>query len=436
MLTIRELIKTLNNAFNQKLKKHRGNWEQNDPTADDYIRNRPFYTDSSTKVVIVPKQKVTMVDTPFVELVLPELIEFIVGQTYEVEWDNADYVCTAFDSEGIGCIGNPNLMSGDTTGEPFLITISKSEGYGVVLGVAGTHTVSVKGDKIVKLDKKYLPDDFIPENVVTGDMIASVAISGNYNDLNNKPTIYSDVVRYNIIQNLTAIQKTRAKGNIAAVGYEAQTLTDAQKTQARTNIGAADTASTYGTVKYIAQSISEAQKLQARTNIGAVDEVKVEELITSAKENILLTDGVNGYKYIVCMRDGNLVTYCAVNSIEVTIMPTKVEYMAGEYFDPIGMILTATTYDGITKEITDYTYSTDYLAEGTTSFEITYIEAGITHTATIPITVIPFDAATVLIDYNYTNNGDGTYTITDWKGTYNGAASTEIIIPNNGLIIV
>lgn len=45
MLTIRELIKTLYNAFIQKLKKHRGNWEQNDPAADDYIKNRPFYTD-------------------------------------------------------------------------------------------------------------------------------------------------------------------------------------------------------------------------------------------------------------------------------------------------------------------------------------------------------------------------------------------------------
>ena len=51
MLTIRELIRTLYNAFNQKLKNHRGNWEQNDSTADDYIKNRPFYTDEHTKII-------------------------------------------------------------------------------------------------------------------------------------------------------------------------------------------------------------------------------------------------------------------------------------------------------------------------------------------------------------------------------------------------
>ena len=31
----------------QKIKGSRGNWDQNDPTADDYIKNRPFYEDES-----------------------------------------------------------------------------------------------------------------------------------------------------------------------------------------------------------------------------------------------------------------------------------------------------------------------------------------------------------------------------------------------------
>lgn len=86
MLTIRELIKTLYNAFNQKLKNHRGNWEQNDPTADDYIKNRPFYTDETKKIVNVPEQKIIIQsEKPFAQLILPKLIEFVVGQTYEVK---------------------------------------------------------------------------------------------------------------------------------------------------------------------------------------------------------------------------------------------------------------------------------------------------------------------------------------------------------------
>lgn len=39
-------------------------------------------------------------------------------------------------------------------------------------------------------------------------------------------------------------------------------------------------------------------------------------------------------------------------------------------------------------------------------------------------------------DFYYTKNNDGTYTITDWKGTYQGVSSTELIIPNFSKIIL
>lgn len=157
---------------------------------------------------------------------------------------------------------------------------------------------------------------------------------------------------------------------------------------------------------------------------------------TDIKDDITLIDQVNGYHYIACMRDGNFVTYCATRSIEITTMPAKIEYTAGEYFDPAGMTVVATAYDGTTREITDFIYPSSYILDGDTFIEIKYIEAGITHMATIPITVTPFDPSVMLVDFEYTANDDGTYTITGWKGTYNGEASTEIIIPNNGLIRV
>ncbi len=46
------------------------------------------------------------------------------------------------------------------------------------------------------------------------------------------------------------------------------------------------------------------------------------------------------------------------------------------------------------------------------------------------------DIETILIDFDYTDNGDGTYTLTGWKGTYNGKPSTEMIIPNFDRIIL
>lgn len=154
------------------------------------------------------------------------------------------------------------------------------------------------------------------------------------------------------------------------------------------------------------------------------------------KNGIALIDQINSYTYIIAMRDGNLVSRCAVKSIEVTAMPIKLKYVAGEYFDPTGMVVTATTYDGVTSEIANYDCRPNYLNEGDTYVEITYIEAGMVHVTTVSITVIPFDATLVLVDFEYTDNGDGTYTITGWRGTYNGEPSTEIIIPNNGRIIV
>ena len=165
MLTIREVIKTFYNALLQRLKKHRGDWNQNDPTADDYIKNRPFYTDDTKKIVNVPEQKITISSESLeAKLVLPELIEFVVGQTYEVKWDDKTYSCVAFDMHGISVIGNQGVLDGGTdTGEPFIMMISKAHKMGIVEATTpeaiGTHTVEVTITKVVKLDKKYLPNE-------------------------------------------------------------------------------------------------------------------------------------------------------------------------------------------------------------------------------------------------------------------------------------
>ena len=152
------------------------------------------------------------------------------------------------------------------------------------------------------------------------------------------------------------------------------------------------------------------------------------------KYSLTFIDQVNGYTYIACMRNGNFVTYCPTESFELTTMPAKTEYTVGEYFDPTGMVVTAIAQDGTSREITEYAYSTDVFTENTTSVNVTYVEDGTTHTVTVPIVIKSI--ADVLVDFNYKDNGDGTYTITGWKGTYNGEPSTEIIVPDHTTIIV
>lgn len=424
MLTTREIIKTFYNALIQRLKKHRGNWEQNDPTADDYIKNRPFYTDDSKKIIIVPNQQITFSDNNAI-LALSEIIEFVVGQSYEVKWDDVNYTCVAWDFNGIGAIGNQGLLGSPTnTGEPFVISISKAEGIGIAMSfTTGAHTVEVTSAKIVKIDKKYLPDDIIPD-------LAPVATSGSYNDLTDTPTIYADIVRYDASQSLTTAQKNQARNNIGAgTSSFSGSYNDLSNKPTIPNIDVTlsvegDTAD----AKAVGDAVAQLTEQKA-------DRSELEKLNTP-KESIFFIDQINGYRYIACMRDGNFITYCAIKNIEITSMPSKIEYIAGDHFDPTGMVVSAVAYDGTTKEIVDYTLPESYLTNGTTYVEISYIEAGLIYTANVPITVNEFDPAVVLVDFEYTANDNGTYTITGWKGTYNGESSTEMIIPNNGLIIV
>lgn len=155
-----------------------------------------------------------------------------------------------------------------------------------------------------------------------------------------------------------------------------------------------------------------------------------------SKDYISLIDQVSGITYLVGVRNGTLVTYIGVDHIEVITMPTTTEYVEGTTFDPTGMIITAICADETTREITEYTYPTNGLTDDITSVEITYTEAGIIHSVIIPITVRSFDPTVDLIDFEYTANDDGTYTLTGWKETLNGEASTEMIIPNNTLIVL
>lgn len=234
MLTTREVIKTFYNALLQRLKKHRGNWEQNDPTADDYIKNRPFYTDETSKETVVSKKTFTTTESD--EWCVPFFFKPIIGQVYTVVWDEKLYECIAYEFVGDICIGNLNIADygENNTGEPFFYYYRGNDDYGSCVRSAGVHTIEISTIKVVKLDKKYLPDLDL----------ASVAKSGDYYDLNNIPVVFNDVVRYSANQSLTANQKNVARDNIGAASNDkvvkiiSQTLTDTQKAQVRNNIGA------------------------------------------------------------------------------------------------------------------------------------------------------------------------------------------------------
>ena len=238
------------------------------------------------------------------------------------------------------------------------------------------------------------------------------------------------------------------------VTYTTQALTEDQKKQARTNIGAG-TSSFSGSYNDLTEApiidttlTAKGAAADAKAVGDAVtqlikqkaDKSELEKLNTP-KDYIILIDQVSGIKYRVAMRNGSIVSYAYVEGITVTSAPAKTTYMAGEYFDSTGMIISTVSSDGATNEVSEFaidkTYMNTYLTENVTEISVSYTdENGEVYTTAVPITVTPFDPAVTLVDFEYTANDDGTYTLTGWKGTYNGEASTEIIIPNNGLIRV
>lgn len=153
---------------------------------------------------------------------------------------------------------------------------------------------------------------------------------------------------------------------------------------------------------------------------------------------ITLTDRSNGYDYYVYVLDGELTSILKCTGIEVTTLPTKSTYTRGDVFDPTGMVVTVTYPDGSTKEVDNlnyFSYNINNVIDN--EFVINYTDdVGNMVSTTVILNITEFDPAVRLIDFTYTTNSDGTYTLTGWKETLNGEPSTEMIIPDNALIIL
>lgn len=161
-------------------------YEQNDSTASDYIKNRPFYVDGSTVEPLYNKTELTFdideeagissCEIPGVRLSLVE------GQTYTVNFDDVDYIVQSHILEAeegttIG-LGNLHFISGEDfsdTGEPFILLYNEysEDEYSLVIATnivdSTTHTVAIqiRVEHIVKLDNKFLD---LSEYVKTEDL--------------------------------------------------------------------------------------------------------------------------------------------------------------------------------------------------------------------------------------------------------------------------
>ena len=158
-------------------------------------------------------------------------------------------------------------------------------------------------------------------------------------------------------------------------------------------------------------------------------------------DHMVIKDSNTSYKYYLKIRDGILTTEAFPVGFSVNIENIKTTFYEGEYISTDDLDVSVTYPNGNEEKITDWSnvqfsrYLDKPLTKQDNELTLTYVfDNKELFATTLSLTIIDFDPAVVLIDFNYTDNGDGTYTITSWKQTLNGENSTEIIIPNNGKI--
>lgn len=146
-------------------------WNQNDSTAADYVKNRPFYTGDPVETVFVDESTVSFgyVGGKYVAE-FPSTFEATVGDTYKVSWDGTVYECTCVDVYGQLAIGNLSIMgAGSDTGEPFFMGIVNGDGISILTAdTSASHTFSISGfaREVVKIDEKYLPENIANKSEV------------------------------------------------------------------------------------------------------------------------------------------------------------------------------------------------------------------------------------------------------------------------------
>lgn len=150
-----DMLKTFYSAIVNRMKGFRGNWNQNDPTADDYIKGRTHWAEERVlveEITIEIDEDGGYVENPF-------SIDLVVGKEYTVIFNGTKYNCTCYADEWDDIfIGNASIWDEEGgNDEPFLIS-----NYGDTTAIntvySGTYTLTILDENVHKLDEKYLPD--------------------------------------------------------------------------------------------------------------------------------------------------------------------------------------------------------------------------------------------------------------------------------------
>lgn len=148
-------------------------WNQNDATAPDYIKNKPFYAAGDGRVVLVNEQANAedIMDEGIGCASLKSVEALEVGKKYTVVMDDA-YNCVCYSMKGDDrhyvCLGNAELCSYElpdakmpdtVTDEPFGIVDNGDGDLLLYTRQIGKINIEIsREESVVHLDEKYLPE--------------------------------------------------------------------------------------------------------------------------------------------------------------------------------------------------------------------------------------------------------------------------------------
>lgn len=143
-------------------------WEQNDSTQLNYIKNRTHY-DNSTITEIVPSRiewtGFNMISDYLYGRSGNGTVSITAGSTYKVDWDGTEYelVCQVFNNWVY--VGNVNYLSDTTGGDiPFVIGLDTESGD-ILIATESSELSHHIGFYEVFPDIKQLDEKFIPDTI-------------------------------------------------------------------------------------------------------------------------------------------------------------------------------------------------------------------------------------------------------------------------------
>lgn len=464
---------------------YNADWNQNDPNGDGYIANRTHW--GETKFV-----ELFRIENPrfsYNYCIVP--CKLNVGQTYYVKWGSED----VYELVALADSNDPNEIvmgnvSNEADGVPFFFSCQIDQGVSAIYRAYDSNfytgdpeyiAASTYKEIIGHLDEKYIPDDLKAGRSVYGKTfeynfngsdethIAQIYAETFNGDNNIAIGAYSHAEGFHTIA-ASELQHVQGKYNIPLrdnlyahivgngdsntnrsnahtldwngvawyagdvyTGGDSQTDTDAKKL-ATEEFVATQLAASSGSVEYgETQDLTDTEKETARTNIGLGESSDVKH--NSVQINYLtMKDKITGIEYFITIENGVIIYSSKLTSIEITNTPNKMTFFDDEVLGDTDIEITAYYEDGTSRIITDYTYE---MVVGSETINIYYTVNGVTCSTVLDgVTIISASERPDLIDFEYTFNEGGTFTLTDWKGTYNGIESNKIIIPNNERIIL